>query len=476
VFLKRFYNETLAQASYLIGCAASGEALVIDPTRDIAPYVNRARAEGVRITQVAETHIHADFISGSSELAACTGARLLLSDEGGPEWRYAFAAERNAVLLHDGDSFMVGAVRVEVLHTPGHTPEHLSFLVTDTATANQPMGMVTGDFVFVGDVGRPDLLERAAGQAGSADVAARQLYHSVQRLKRYPDYLQLWPGHGAGSACGKALGAVPQTTLGYERLFNWAFAPMDERAFTSAVLAGQPDPPRYFAEMKRRNRSGPRVLGGLPRPSRLRSERVVPLVDANTIALDVRGAADYAAGHIPGTVNIPFGHSFITWAGWLVPYERDLLLITGDASHGVADDAARDLALIGLDTVVGYAVAGDALAAWSRAGRTVETVPRMSAAELAPRLRTGELLVIDVRGHDEWETGHLPGVANIPLGRLDERVAELPEDRPIVVQCQGGTRSAIAASVLQSRGVANVIDLSGGFAAWQAAGLPVERG
>jgi hydroxyacylglutathione hydrolase len=287
--------------------------------------------------------------------------------------------------------------------------------------------------------------------------------------------LEVWPGHGAGSACGKALGAVPQTTLGYERLFNWAFAPMDEDAFTNAVLAGQPDPPRYFAEMKRRNRIGPRVLGGLPRPPRLPAERVVPLVDAHTIVLDVRSAADFAAGHLPGAINIPYGRSFSTWAGWLVPYERDLLLITGDASNRAADEAARDLALIGLDTVVGYAVAEDALAAWSRAGRPVETVSRMSAAELAPRLRTGELLVIDVRGHDEWEAGHLPGVANIPLGRLDERVAELPEDRPIVVQCQGGTRSAIAASVLQSRGVAHVIDLSGGFAAWQTAGLPVER-
>jgi hydroxyacylglutathione hydrolase len=238
MLLKRFYDPKLAQASYLVGCAATGEALVVDPNRDVDQYVTAADDEGLRISHVTETHIHADFVSGSRELAARTGAKLYLSDEGGPDWRYAFAAADGAMLLRDSDSFMVGTVRVEALHTPGHTPEHMTFLITDTATTDRPMGAFTGDFIFVGDVGRPDLLERAAKVAGTMEAGARTLYHSIQRFKGLPDWLQLWPGHGAGSACGKALGAVPSTTLGYERISNWALNAESEDAFVREVLAG----------------------------------------------------------------------------------------------------------------------------------------------------------------------------------------------------------------------------------------------
>src|SRR5687768_9044585 len=263
MFLQRFYDDQLAQASYLLGCAATGEALVIDPSRDVAQYVETAKREGLRVTHVTETHIHADFVSGARELAAATGAQLLLSAEGGAEWQYAYAAGDGATLLRDGDVIRVGNVRVEAMHTPGHTPEHLSFVVTDTAGADRPMGVFTGDFVFVGDVGRPDLLERAAGYEGTMVEGARVLFRSLRRFKeRLPDFVQIWPGHGAGSACGKALGAVPQSTLGYERLFNWGLAAEDEGEFVRAVLAGQPEPPKYFAEMKRINREGPRLLGG----------------------------------------------------------------------------------------------------------------------------------------------------------------------------------------------------------------------
>ena len=206
----------------------------------------------MKISHVTETHIHADFVSGARELAAGTGATLLLSDEGGEGWRYAYAPADGAEHLHDGDTFKVGNLVLEAVHTPGHTPEHLSFLLTDTAGADRPMGILTGDFIFVGDVGRPDLLERAAGVAGSMEGAARQLFYSIQRAKSFADYLQIWPGHSAGSACGRALGAVPQSTLGYEKLFNWAFADMSEEEFVSAVLVGQPEAPRYFAEMKAR--------------------------------------------------------------------------------------------------------------------------------------------------------------------------------------------------------------------------------
>ncbi len=257
MLLKRFYDTKLAQASYLVGCQATGDALVIDPARDVTQYVAAVKAEGMRLAWVTETHIHADFLSGTRELAAASGARPVLSDEGGDDWRYPWAKDAGALLVKDGAVVMVGNVKVEVLHTPGHTPEHLCFRITDTAATDRPMGVFTGDFIFVGDVGRPDLLEKTAGHAGTMEAAARQLFASLQRFKAYPDWLQLWPGHGAGSACGKALGAVPSSTLGYERFANWALTTKGEPEFVREVLAGQPEPPAYFAQMKRLNRDGP---------------------------------------------------------------------------------------------------------------------------------------------------------------------------------------------------------------------------
>ncbi|MCE2803269.1 MAG: MBL fold metallo-hydrolase, partial [Gemmatimonadetes bacterium] len=262
MFLKRFYDDGLAQASYLLGCAKTGEAIVIDPNRDLQPYLDTAAAEKLTITHVTETHIHADYVSGSRELAQRAGAKLFLSAEGGPDWQYAFAKEAGAVLVHDGDIITVGNITIEVMHTPGHTPEHLSFLVTDTAAANEPIGIATGDFVFVGDVGRPDLLEKAAGVANTMAAGARQLYQSLERFRALPDFVQVWPGHGAGSACGKSLGAIPTSTVGYEKRFNWGVGTTSETAFIAGVLEGQPEPPLYFAEMKRINRDGPAILGG----------------------------------------------------------------------------------------------------------------------------------------------------------------------------------------------------------------------
>jgi len=474
MLLKRFYDTGLAQASYLIGCAATGEAIVFDANRDVEQYLRAASEEGLRITQVSETHIHADFVSGSRELAARTGAKLLLSDEGGEDWRYAFAAAAGATLLHDGDRFMVGNIRFDVLHTPGHTPEHLTFLVTDTPATDRPMGAITGDFIFVGDVGRPDLLERAANVAGTMRASAQALFRSLQRFRQLPDYLQLWPGHGAGSACGKALGAVPSTTLGYERLANWALQLHDEEEFVEAVLAGQPEPPKYFAEMKRVNRDGPRVLGGFHRPELLTSPALRELLARGATVVDTRAAAEYAARHVPGTINIPLNRSFTNWAGWLIPYGRDFHLIVDGSCAGCVDEAVRDLAMIGLDRVAGYFTSA-AVDDWARAGGELGTVPQVSVTELARQLRTNEAVAIDVRGRAEWEAGHLPDVANIPVGFLGDRLAEIPRDRPVVMQCQTGARSAIAASVLRAKGLTNVVSLVGGFADWERAGLPVIR-
>ena len=474
MLLKRFYDTNLAQASYLIGCAATGDAIVVDPNRDVAQYIRAAADEGMRITRVTETHIHADFVSGSRELAQRTGAELMLSDEGDAHWKYAFASGDGATLLKDGDAFMVGNIRFNVLHTPGHTPEHLSFLVTDTPATELPMGILTGDFVFVGDVGRPDLLERAAKIEGTMTASAHSLFASIQRFKQLPDYLQIWPGHGAGSACGKSLGAVPFSTLGYEKIANWGITATDEDAFVRAVLAGQPEPPRYFAEMKRVNKEGPRILGEVPRPERLPHARLASLLAAGAFVIDTRPAEQYAIRNVAGTINIPLNKSFTTWAGWLAPYDRDVHLIVDDTRPAAVDEAVRDLSMIGLDRVAGY-FDGGVIDAWSAAGGELGSIPQIGASELEARRASSHLAVLDVRGRAEWEAGHLPGVEYIPVGQLVERLAELPRDHPLVVHCQSGARSAIAASLLRAHGLTNVINLTGGFAEWQAGGHAVER-
>jgi hydroxyacylglutathione hydrolase len=475
MLLRRFYDPKLAQASYLVACGRSGEAIVIDPNRDADQYVRAAESEGVRIRFVTETHIHADFVSGSRELAAATGARIYLSGEGGADWGYDFAGDDGTVIVRDGDLIDVGDIRLSVMHTPGHTPEHLTFLVTDRAVATEPMGAVTGDFLFVGDVGRPDLLERAARLQGTMRDSARALFASLHRFSALPDWLQIWPGHGSGSACGKGISAVPHSSLGYERRFNWAFAIRDEDEFVRQVLQGQPEPPEYFAEMKRVNKRGPRVLGVIARPPRLDPARVVELMSSGGTLVDTRKADAYASRHIPRTLNIPLNKSFSTWAGSILPYDRELYLLVDDNVAERADEAVRDLAMIGLDRIAGY-FGVDALAAWEKDGRHLATVPQVTAAELAVMISNGDVQVIDVRGASEWDTGHLPGAPNMPLASLAARVAEVARDRPVVVQCQAGGRSAIAASLLRAKGVEQVANLQGGFTAWRDAGLPVEPG
>ncbi|MGZ8490756.1 MAG: rhodanese-like domain-containing protein, partial [Gemmatirosa sp.] len=387
---------------------------------------------------------------------------------------YAFAQEAGARLVKDGDHVMVGNIRLDVRHTPGHTPEHVSFLVTDTPAGAGPWGILTGDFVFVGDVGRPDLLEKAAGVKGTMEAGAHTLFRSLERFRALPDHLQVWPGHGAGSACGKALGAIASTTVGYEKIGNWGVATTDEDEFARMVLAGQPEPPKYFAQMKRINKEGPRILGGFAHPPRLSEAALEARLADGEVVVDTRAAAEYAAGHVPGTINIPLGGSFTTWAGWLLPYDRDVYLLMDDArEHGV-ETAVRDLAMIGLDRVAGV-FGHDVLTAWTGAGRALATVAQRTPAEVDAMRARGEVAVLDVRGRTEWEAGHLPGVANIPVGYLTDHLAELPTDRPLVLHCQGGGRSAIAASVLQARGLTNVVNMVGGYGAWEKAGLPVTR-
>ena len=472
MFFRELYDPSLAQASYVIGCQATGEAIVIDPLRDPAPYLDVARAEGLRITHVTETHIHADFVSGARELRAATGARLYLSAEGGADWQYAFAAQDEAVLLHDGDQIMVGNIQLDVLHTPGHTPEHLSFIVTDRPRGAGPMGIVTGDFVFVGDVGRPDLLERAAGLSDTMEAGARTLFRSLERFRALPDHLQVWPGHGAGSACGKALGAVPSSTVGYEKRSNWGVAETDEASFVAAVLEGQPEPPRYFAAMKRINRDGPPVLGQMPVARRLGATDVLAGASKSSRwIVDLRPARQFADGFIAGSLSLPYAKSFSTWTGSIIPVTDELVLMS-DGDDDAVRWAVRDLSRIGFDRMLGWVDASEALHAWREAGHALQTVPQLSVTDVASTRADGAATVVDVRGRTEWDAGHLGGAMHIPLGDLRQRWHELPTT-PLLVHCQSGARSAVATSLLHRLGRTDAVDIRGGFTAWRAAGLPL---
>ncbi|MEO8909594.1 MAG: rhodanese-like domain-containing protein [Gemmatimonadaceae bacterium] len=471
MLFKRFYDDNLAQASYLIACERTREGVVVDPILDIAQYTHAASAERIRITHVTETHIHADFVSGARALAAATGAALHLSSEGAKEWGYTAGALANARALKGGSEIAFGSVRMRALHTPGHTPEHLTFLVSDLDRGEEPVGALTGDFIFVGDVGRPDLLERAAGARGSTERSAIDLHRSIRDFLAHPDHLQIWPGHGAGSACGKSLGAMPQSTLGYERMFNWALANIPEREFVRRVLQDQPVPPRYFATMKRVNRSGA-ASARASEPRELEIADLDTALENGAVVVDTRSAITFADGHIPGTLNIPRNRSFLNWFGALVPENAEPLLIT----DAVSDDALRlllsDLAKIGFETVHGY-FSGRVVDEWKARHGELEMVRQLDAAHAKKATSAGNVQIVDVRGPDEWRRGHIPGAIHIPLAALPDRIGELDPAAPIVLQCKGGGRSAIATSFLQSRGISNVSNLNGGYESWVKDGFEV---
>ncbi len=459
MILRTFFNTPLAQASYLVGCAATGEAIVIDPLRDIQPYLEEAKREGLRITAITETHIHADYLSGSRELQAATGAKLFVSDEGDADWKYLFAYEPGVVLLKHGDRIHIGNLSFLVLHTPGHTPEHISFLLTDHPASETPHSLFSGDFVFVGDVGRPDLLERAANMEGTMVAGAKRLYRSLQDVKSLPDTLLVWPAHGAGSACGKSLGAVPVSSLGYEKLVNWGLRSPSEPEFVNDVLSNQPEPPRYFKEMKRLNKVGPAVLGSMPKPLRLPIDLLPDLLESKAQVLDTRAADHIRAGMIPNSLALPYGRSFVTWAGWLVNYEQPIWIIADDQQ--AANEAARDLSLIGLDHVKGW-FPSDQLNHLPEESRGTP-IPSSTFDDLSD-----EVEIVDVRGANEASRGMVPGAKSVPLGYLSDRILEFDRNVPLAVHCQSGGRSPIAVSVLRRLGHQNVIEIPSGYSGYLA--------
>jgi hydroxyacylglutathione hydrolase len=477
MLFRTLYDETLAQAAYLVGCKKTGEAIVFDPQRDVDRYVDLARAHGLRITAVAETHIHADFLSGARELAERCDAMVYVSDEGDETWKYGWlddrrdgASYRHRLLRHN-EVFMVGNIRFRSLHTPGHTPEHLAYEVTDVGGgADEPIGVITGDFVFVGDLGRPDLLETAAGYVGDKETSARRLHESAVRFLDLPDYLQVWPGHGAGSACGKALGAVPQSTVGYERRRNGALGLAgDEQRFVDFILAGQPEPPRYFARMKQLNRDGVPLLGRGPRPEPLTAEELTgfaPSCGPRVAVVDTRPWPAFRDGHLPGSIFATLeGSIFPTVVGSYLQPEDEICLVVDNLND--LDAATRNCVRIGYDRVAGYITPGT-LAQFGGAGGKLDNI-----AEIAPDtliLNRDSQRILDVRTAAEYADASIPGAEHAAYPRLPEHLGRLGDDRPIVVYCLTGVRAGAAASYLKRAGF-EVTSLAGGLEAWRASGI-----
>ncbi len=468
MLLERFEDKGLAHYSYAVGCPGSGEIAIVDPRRDIDVFLDYAADHDLRIRYVLETHIHADFASGAKELAERTGAELCASayDAG-----QAFEIRHPHRDLRDGDTLTLGNVKIQALHTPGHTPEQMTFLAYDLLRApEQPMAAFTGDFLFVGSLGRPDLLGEEAKRG-----LANQLYDSVQKIAALPDHLEILPGHGAGSMCGAGMSGRPSTTLGYERFANPYLAPgLDRAAFVAAILGRVPPFPDYYRRMKQLNSDGPRSLHGLPGLQALDLGLVRAHVDAGHVIVDLRDQLAFGAGHIPGSFGIGARDDLSMWASWVVPYGPPIVLIAEDPS--TVEDAVRGLVRVGLDEVLGYLKGG--ITTWAQAGLPLAQTPQISAPDLARRLAEGGATrVLDVRDDAEWAGGHIAGAVHVIAGEVGKRLDELPAgDGPVAVVCRSGYRSTVVASVLARAGVAHILNLTGGMRAWERAGLPVVRG
>lgn len=468
MLFERFEDQGLAQYSYAVGCPGSGKIAIVDPRRDVDIYLQFAHERGLAISHVLETHIHADYASGARELAECTGAELLVSGHDRGETFEVTFPHRDFM---DGDSIEIGSVRVEALHTPGHTPEHLSFLVYDGArSAETPMLMLSGDFLFVGSLGRPDLLGEAQKQA-----LAERLFASVrEKLAKLPDGLEIHPAHGAGSMCGAGMSGRPVSTLGFERIANPYLDPkLTREEFIRKLLAATPPFPDYYRRMKKVNAEGPKLLHGLPGRQEIEAGEFHQLVESGHLVIDLRDQLAFGGGHIPGSFGIGLGPNLSTWASWVVPYERPILLVPDDPAR--VEEAVRALVRVGLDDVRGFLEGG--IAAWRNAGLPLSETAQTTPSQLHEALQGDEApRVLDVRSDQEWESGHVEGALHVFGGDLPKRTEEMPRNgHRLALVCGSGYRSTVAASVLERAGFRNLLNVTGGMGAWQRAGLPVAR-
>ncbi len=466
MLFERFEDKGLSHYSYAVGCPGAGRIAIVDPRRDVDVYLDFAGERKLAISHVLETHIHADYASGARELAERSGAELLVSGyDQGEVYEIRFPHRD----LREGESLRLGSVRIEPLHTPGHTPEHLSFLVFDESrSVSTPMLLLSGDFLFVGSLGRPDLL----GEAAKLDLA-KQMFQSVAgKLRNLPDGLEIHPAHGAGSMCGAGMSGRPSSTLGFERIANPYLNPkLSPEGFVHQLLSKVPPFPDYYRRMKALNSEGPKLLNGLPGMIPLDAGSFRKTIQRGADVIDLRDQSAFGGAHIPRSFGIGLGQNLSTWAAWVVPPERPLLLVANDPSQ--IEPAVRALVRVGLDDIRGYLQGG--LPAWREAGFDLSQTPQLSVAQLQEKLKKGsEMRIVDVRGAEEWRSGHIEGAIHLMAGFVGQRLDDLPSG-PLAVICGSGYRSTVAASVLERADFGSVANVTGGMTAWLRAGYPVEK-
>jgi hydroxyacylglutathione hydrolase len=461
MYFKQFYLGCLAHASYLIG--SDGEAAVVDPQRDVDQYIKEAQANGLQIKYVIETHLHADFVSGHRELATRTGAEII------------FGAQAAATFPHrrvrDRDEIECGKVVLRILETPGHTPESISILVIDTELSNQPQKVLTGDTLFIGDVGRPDL---AGGKGYTPQTMAAMMYDTLHgKLLQLSDDVEVYPAHGAGSMCGKNMSTETSSTIGQQRKSNYALKPMSKDQFVRMMTADLPEAPAYFSKDAEINRSGAASLEALSRPAALSPKEFGELAARGHLILDVRSASEFGAGHVPGSLNIGLGGQFAIWSGCLIPMTTPIIVVA--ESEEKVDEAVLRLARVGIESVKGYLL--DGMLAWHEAGLHSNVLPQITVDDLNSLLaHEAELQVLDVRRPPEYESGHVPRAVGAPLAILKESIPALQLDsqKPTAVICAGGYRSSAATSILEQAGFTNLRNVTGGTSAWINSGYPTE--
>ena len=461
MYFKQFYLACLAHASYLIG--SEGDAVVVDPQRDVDEYLAEASAHGFQIKYVIETHLHADFVSGHQELAGRTGAQIVFGAKAGVEFAHR--------AVRDGEEITIGKVVLRFIETPGHTPEGICILVTDTEAPDQPQKLLTGDTLFIGDVGRPDL---AGGKGYTPQMMAEMMYESLHgKLLKLPDDVEVYPAHGAGSMCGRNMSKETSSTIGEQRKFNYALKPMSKEDFVTMMTADLAEAPVYFPKDAEINRSGARGLSELQPPTPLTPQQVRESQQQGDVLLDVRSAADFGAAHVPGSMNIGLGGQFAMWAGSLIPLNAAIVVIADTGAQ--VDESVVRLARVGIENVKGYLDGG--IQSWREAGFPVDSIEQVSVAQLKEQLANNDLQIVDVRRPAEYVNGHVPHAFNAPLASLDKSLGPLPlkKDKLTAVICAGGYRSSAAASLLQQQGFSNLINVAGGTSAWVNAGYPVEQ-
>lgn len=459
MYFKQFYLGCLAHASYLIG--SDGDAAVVDPQRDVDQYIDEARSMGLSIKYVIETHLHADFVSGHRELAARTGAEIVFGKKAGATFPHR--------PVSDGDEIRIGKVALRILETPGHTPESISILVIDKSVSDRPMKVLTGDALFIGDVGRPDLV----GSRGyTADQMAAMLYESLHdKLLKLDDQVEVFPAHGAGSLCGRNISKETSSTIGEQRRFNYALQPMPKTEFVRMMTTDLPEAPAYFPRDAEINRTGATPLEELERPAELSPEQVRRLSQEGSLILDVRSASAYGNGHVPGAMNVGLGGQFASWAGTLITPGTPIVIVTDEPA--AVDEAVMRLARVGIESVKGFL--GDGMYGWDLAGFRTAAIAQMPAEELRHRLQEKDpLQIVDVRRPGEYEAGHVPGAVNVTLSHLERRISVLDSALPTAVVCASGYRSSIATSILERRGFSTLFNVVGGTNGWVNAGYQVE--